>query len=201
LKLYFEKWCNRFYPEVHERTIRSRIDEKSPVLRIFMAYIKPLPQESYEHGLARARFAREWMNLSSDEHLRRIEKMPLLNLLSQVFNMWAKCVTRLEQQGHWGDAESSLRDDILQRSQFFNLLLELGDTVQKLKEKEMAAWNAVWASSQGELYSKTHPYLRDIEEVQGELRCGEKTMIRRERERNKANKEREAREAKAMRRA
>jgi hypothetical protein len=201
LWLHFEKWCNRFYPEVHERTIRARIDKKSPLLRIFMAYFKPLQRESYEHGAARAQFAREWMNLTSDQHLQRIQKVPLLDLLAQLFNMWVKCVTRLEQQGHWGDAESSLRDDIFQRSQFFNMLVEQGDTVQKLKEKEMAAWNAVWATSQGELYSKeTHPYLRDIVEVQGELRCGEKSAIRKKREVDKENKIREAAEAKAMRR-
>jgi hypothetical protein len=204
LRLHFEHWCNRFYPEVHTGTIRARIDRKSPLLRIFMAYIKPLEAESYAHGVARAQFAREWMNLTSDQHLRRLGKMPLLNLLSQLFNMWVKCVTRLEQQGHWGDAESSLRDDIVQRSQFFNMLVEQGDTVLKLKEKEMAAWNAVWATSQGELYSKaTHPYLRDIVEVEGELRCGEKTAIRRKRDgdrANKGNKEIVAGKARARRR-
>jgi hypothetical protein len=179
---YFEKWCDRFYPEVHERTVRARIRKTSPVFRLFMAYIQPLPQESYEHGRARAQFTREWMHLLEDAELQRIEKMPLLDVLSQLFQLWARCVTRLEELGHWGEAESSLRDDILQRSQFFKVLLEQGDTVQKLKLKELAEWNAVWSVGQGELYKTTHPYMRDIEEVLGELRCGERTVIKKARE-------------------
>jgi hypothetical protein len=191
---YFEQWCGRFYPEVHERTVRARMSKKSPVFRIFMAYVQPLPNESDEHGRARAQFAREWMNSLEDPTLRRMENMPLLDMLSQMFQSWAQCVTRLEELGHWGEAESSLRDDILKRSQFLKMLVEQGETLQKLKEKELVAWNALWSVGQGELFFKTHVYTRDIEEVQGDLRCGEKTKKRQARELEKMHEMQRLRE-------
>jgi hypothetical protein len=167
LQLHFNQWCERFYPLKNNSKINRRLSPKSMPFRLFMAYIQPLPHESEEHGVARSHFLREWMQSTSDQDFKKMQNLTMFGMLSRLFSMWASCVTQLRVNGLWGEAEKSLKKDILQRAWLYGMLrrdLQHRD----LRESEGDAWNATWAIGKAEMQGKRHPWVKEIRQLQGE---------------------------------